>query len=771
MSDGEASDAVESKTVVYDSHRSDERQRDVALQRKLDELKQFERETEELERIEKEVLEDQKLLQRLATERLETDETRRQRRFEKVLLRQHTAALIRRSRQVQTEITTDLAWIDRLLAFEGEEEGKAEGEGPRSRINVVKEMLEEDLRHEARQERDMDDMLASEAAELAKRREQEWKCQEEARERLLNEVLSMCQDRVDSRLQALKQMKLARAERHEALKREINAAELQWKPPLQMEQSNGKDCDKLVKTEEANSRSSHAEAVFEEALRKEAEKLNISVDELKKVASGMGFSKAPFTGNQHKTQLIGGDIAAADGCAAAETVKASALETLEGAFAHLFRMHIHTHRMHAAQARRPLARPCSAYVHALCKGGGRAGMWRVRGVRISAQIKHLSCSLLSFDTYPSPLPPPPHAQLWRTIVLEAVFGVCWSPPTEITTMAMSTTLLSLNWRAARAWAAVCVLRSRTVIACHQQLGEEGLLRDFLPTPTTSQVNGEDVQNCSHEEAMEVFQRAPDPVIVVEVMRRPQPSSTTSPSVFPTPLVGGGGGLCSSGSGPGGAGDSNSELSSVLSTRRGVGGGGGVCSSSGATRSVAVQTVFSAGEMAASLAIAAASFAQQEARMALLGESASYGMPGKYPADYLLGVSGAGDGVEDEDGLEEEDEEEGNAEDVDDAVFGVDEVGCLNYILKQYPCSTNGVLPSFCHPHVFAQPIDSVYANFPENPASSSSASGNLPTGEYVTEKCFEVILQKQSASDKFGLTLCYRPSEVQQNFTEVYISE
>nr|CDS21381.1 trichoplein keratin filament binding protein [Echinococcus granulosus] len=303
MSDGEASGAVESKTVVYDSHRSDGRQRDVALQRKLDELKQFERETEELERIEKEALEDQKLLQRLATERLETDETRRQRRFEKVLLRQHTAALIRRSRQVQTEITTDLAWIDRLLAFEGEEEGKAEGEGPRSRINVVKEMLEEDLRHEARRERDMDDMLASEAAELAKRREQKWKCQEEARERLLNDVLSMCQDRVDSRLQALKQMKLARAERHEALKREINAAELQWKPPFQMEQSNDKDCDKLVKTEEANSRSSHAEAVFEETLRKEAEKLNISVDELKKVASGMGFSKAPFTGNQHKTQL------------------------------------------------------------------------------------------------------------------------------------------------------------------------------------------------------------------------------------------------------------------------------------------------------------------------------------------------------------------------------------------------------------------------------------------------------------------------------------
>ncbi|KAL5966284.1 E3 ubiquitin-protein ligase PDZRN3 [Taenia solium] len=254
--------------------------------------------------------------------------------------------------------------------------------------------------------------------------------------------------------------------------------------------------------------------------------------------------------------------------------------------------------------------------------------------------------------------------------------------------------------------------------------------------TAREVNGEDVRNYSHEEAMEVFQRALDPIIVVEVMRRPQPSSTTSLPAFPTPLVGGGGGLCSSAGGPGGAGDSNSEMSSVLSTRRGASSVGVVCSGSGATRSIAVQTVFSAGEMAASLAIAAASFAQQEARMALLGEPTPYDVPGKHPTDYLLGVSGAGDGVEDGGGLEEEDDEEGNAEDVDDAVFAVDEAGCLDCVLKHYPCSANGVLPSFCHPHAFVQPIDSVYANFPENPAS---ASGNLPTGDYASsasEKCF-----------------------------------
>ncbi|VUZ41720.1 unnamed protein product, partial [Hymenolepis diminuta] len=274
------------------------------------------------------------------------------------------------------------------------------------------------------------------------------------------------------------------------------------------------------------------------------------------------------------------------------------------------------------------------------------------------------------------------------------------------------------------------------------------------------VNGEDVQNCSHEEAMEVFQRAPDPIIVVEVMRRPQSSnpttstSTKTPGVFPTPQVGGGGGLLQCGS------SAESQISSIPSV---------------AKRSIAVQTILSAGEMAASLALAAASLAQQEARLALLGENGPYCTSGKLPAEYLYGLSGTRDCVEEEVCLEEEE----NGGDVDDAVFGIDEVGCLDYLLKRYPyngSNLGSLLPPFCnHPNAAFNPVmDSVYANFPDNPNSASSGFGNLPAGDYVStssEKCFEVILQKQSSADKFGLTLCYRPSDVQQDVTEVYISE
>uniref|UniRef100_A0A158QIH3 PDZ domain-containing protein n=1 Tax=Rodentolepis nana TaxID=102285 RepID=A0A158QIH3_RODNA len=142
-----------------------------------------------------------------------------------------------------------------------------------------------------------------------------------------------------------------------------------------------------------------------------------------------------------------------------------------------------------------------------------------------------------------------------------------------------------------------------------------------------------------------------------------------------------------------------------------------------------------------------------------------------PVDYLYGLPGARDCVEEDEVCLEEEE---NGGDVDDAVFGIDEVGCLDYLLKRYPY--NGSNPgSFLHPNTACGPVmDSVYANFPDNPNSTSSGFGNLPVGDYAStssEKCFEVILQKQSSSDKFGLTLCYRPSDVQQDVTEVFISE
>ncbi|KAM7534741.1 hypothetical protein Aperf_G00000114503 [Anoplocephala perfoliata] len=171
-----------------------------------------------MDKIEKEILEYQDNLRHLLDDRQKSTESRLQKGFEKVLLRQQAAALRRRSRQVQEELISDLAWLDRLLALEGE------GESCDSQLHSVREVLKEALQREKIRESDLDDLVSSELAELAKKREDEWKREAEAREKLLNDVLLECQERAKSRMRALCLMRSEREEKYAALLREIEAA-------------------------------------------------------------------------------------------------------------------------------------------------------------------------------------------------------------------------------------------------------------------------------------------------------------------------------------------------------------------------------------------------------------------------------------------------------------------------------------------------------------------------------------------------------------------
>uniref|UniRef100_A0A5K3ENW7 Trichoplein keratin filament-binding protein n=1 Tax=Mesocestoides corti TaxID=53468 RepID=A0A5K3ENW7_MESCO len=179
-------------TKEQKSHKIDEpTEQSLVLQQNLDELERLEAEEHEFELIQKKVIDDQKRLEQVAAERQEIDDSRCQRHYEKVLLRQQTAALKRRSQQIRNDLTRDLTWLSRL---QGSEEEAGDGQrvsGPNEndeigkQLTEVRTMLEEDLRRETRREAYMDEMLASEAAELWKKREQEWKIEEEARQRLL----------------------------------------------------------------------------------------------------------------------------------------------------------------------------------------------------------------------------------------------------------------------------------------------------------------------------------------------------------------------------------------------------------------------------------------------------------------------------------------------------------------------------------------------------------------------------------------------------------
>ncbi|KAL7056334.1 hypothetical protein AAHC03_020660 [Spirometra sp. Aus1] len=250
------------------------------------------------------------------------------------------------------------------------------------------------------------------------------------------------------------------------------------------------------------------------------------------------------------------------------------------------------------------------------------------------------------------------------------------------------------------------------------------------------INGRSV---GPSEAMEALRRTEDPV-AVEIVRRcgrntDEPSAAAAAALYLpgdcSILIGGSGGLCTT---------SGSELSCCCTCPP----------ARHSSRSVGVQTALSATEMIASAAILAASRAAEEARIAL-------GIPviGGYhhsPLSFRDPI-------------------------IDDPTF-------LNR----------------CRPPVDplseeVNPIESTYANFPDFPERTTGLGSEFSTGSKPeSNSCdtqdsqppelseilggaplewtyFNVLLQRNSPNEKFGLTLVYRPSCLQSNSTEVYVGE
>ena len=109
---------------------------------------------------------------------------------------------------------------------------------------------------------------------------------------------------MESRLKALNQVKIQREERHNEMLREIEDLKQQMKPPNpKIKQDEETEPNHCVESEESIRRLRRAEDVFNETLRQEAAKLNMTVEELKKMASGANRNELPFPSNRRKTQL------------------------------------------------------------------------------------------------------------------------------------------------------------------------------------------------------------------------------------------------------------------------------------------------------------------------------------------------------------------------------------------------------------------------------------------------------------------------------------
>ena len=140
---------------------------------------------------ERAIIEELAFIEKLKKDRLEAEAKRQREEHGKLLKRQHTARLLRISRQVQAELEADKELLEHLSLRQLDDEGKlsAQRETARADVSWMKKTIEEQIKLEKQREAELEQLYADEAEREWQKREEEWRKERLARERLMQEVL------------------------------------------------------------------------------------------------------------------------------------------------------------------------------------------------------------------------------------------------------------------------------------------------------------------------------------------------------------------------------------------------------------------------------------------------------------------------------------------------------------------------------------------------------------------------------------------------------
>lgn len=264
------------------------------LQQQIEELKQREQEVNELNSEREHLLAEKVRISELEEERQAIDEERRRQSYGKAILRQHAAALRRRSRQVQKEIETDIQWLSRVIQQQSLNHAHAQDAADRLRSEgtAMLSMLEDDLRRERTRDAQMEDLYSQEAAEVWKKQNQRWMHEQDARTRLLNEILAARREQVNARLGEVRQLqaqKLAESECMQKLVKEARLSdEAHQEKTRERQQEQAEELENQRPERQQNNKATgrdvlsngelerKVEEAYAEALRAEAERLQVT---------------------------------------------------------------------------------------------------------------------------------------------------------------------------------------------------------------------------------------------------------------------------------------------------------------------------------------------------------------------------------------------------------------------------------------------------------------------------------------------------------------
>ncbi|XP_025092426.1 trichoplein keratin filament-binding protein-like [Pomacea canaliculata] len=218
--------ALEKERQEEAKRLKEERQLREHLKRQIQELRQREAEAEQLKRQQDALLLQQWEVEQLEAERKEKEQQRKRSDLGRILLRQHKAQMMSKSRRIQEELEEDRLLLEMLIKKEEKEDvlQTARREKARADAQWMKQVIEDQIRLEKAREAELDVLFQDEAARMWQKRDAEWERERLARERLMKEVLESRQEQIAVKLEEIKQQHQESIERREELLQEIEIA-------------------------------------------------------------------------------------------------------------------------------------------------------------------------------------------------------------------------------------------------------------------------------------------------------------------------------------------------------------------------------------------------------------------------------------------------------------------------------------------------------------------------------------------------------------------
>nr|XP_039261787.1 trichoplein keratin filament-binding protein-like [Styela clava] len=191
-------EAIENMRRIEEERKLAEKERAEVLKQQMRDLKEREEEGESLKMEEAKFLNDQIKIEKIEEERKKMEKRVKQRELGRFLHRQYKAQLRSRAQQIQEELELDRQILQRLLEEElsQREVQSARQEKARQDVAWMKQVLEDQIKLEKEREAELDLLYREEARQVWEKREEEWRREREARERLMRDVLDERSDQL-----------------------------------------------------------------------------------------------------------------------------------------------------------------------------------------------------------------------------------------------------------------------------------------------------------------------------------------------------------------------------------------------------------------------------------------------------------------------------------------------------------------------------------------------------------------------------------------------